>query len=403
MAKVQPFKAVRASSNIINQVVTCSYDTYSEKEIQQILTENSNSFLQIIHPFFNQDTYKTLEVKFEAVKDKYLSFKKKNILIKDNKAIYYLYQKETLNGSFIGIIAATSTKDYKKNSIKRHEKTLKKREILFKNYLKKTGFNAEPVLLTYPDNDTINSIIEKYKNSKPEYHFTTKKGKIHTLWLIDENKDIETIKSAFKSIKSLYIADGHHRTASSYLLSKENKSKESSYFLSYLLSESNLKIASFNRLIKTLNNLTEAEFIQKLSKKFEVIPLSETIYEPKESHEFSMYLGNKTYKLKLKLEGFNFKSSLHHLDTHILYKTILKKILGINNVRTDKRITYVSEYEGQEYLKSKVAKGEFKVAFGLFPVSVKQMKKISNDGLTMPPKSTYILPKLKSGLLIYEF
>lgn len=257
--------------------------------------------------------------------------------------------------------------------------------------------------MTYPDNNIINSIIEKYKSTTPEYHFTTKNGKIHTLWLIDENEDIKTIKGAFKNIKSLYIADGHHRTASSYLLSKENKSKESSCFLSYLLSESNLKIASFNRLIKTLNNLSEAEFIQKLTKKFEVIPLSETIYEPKKAHEFSMYLGNKTYKLKLKQEKYNFKSSLHHLDTHILYKSILKKILDINNVRTDKRITYVSEYKGQEYLKNKVANGEFKVAFGLYPVSVKQMKEISDDGLTMPPKSTYILPKLKSGLLIYEF
>ncbi|HFS67844.1 MAG TPA: DUF1015 domain-containing protein, partial [Flavobacteriia bacterium] len=377
--------------------------TYQESEIQEILKKNPYSFLQIIHPFFKKNTFNTLEEKFENVKKQYESFKDTNIFFRESQPIFYLYKKETENGNFIGLIAATSTKDYKKNIIKKHEKTLKKREILFKNYLKKTGFNAEPVLLTYPDNPTIEKIINAYKVKKPEYQFQTQTGKNHSLWLIDDINDIQNIKNEFKKIESLYIADGHHRSASSYLLSKDLNTKESNYFLSYLIPESNLKIASFNRLVNTLNNLSESDFLQKLSKKFDIIKMEEAILEPNESHQFSMYLGNNTYLLKLKSTAYNFKTSLHELDTHILYKNILKKILGIENVRTDKRLAYISQFKGQQYLKDKVVSGEFKVAFGLFPATIEQMKKISDEGLIMPPKSTYILPKLKSGLIIYEF
>lgn len=402
MAKLKPFKAIRANSDNVNQVITRSYDTYIEEEILNILQKNPNSFLQIIHPFFKTENFNSLDEKFDAVKNKYNSFKENKILKKEEKAVFYLYKKQTETNDFIGIIAATSIKDYKKNIIKKHEKTLKKREILFKNYLKKTGFNAEPVLLTYPDHPVVNQIISDYQKQKPEYHFT-KDNKTHSLWLINNKKDIKSIQSVFKEINALYIADGHHRSASSYLLGKELKTKKSKYFLSYLISESNLKIASFNRLIKTLNGLTNEEFLNKLSKKFEIECINQPFFEPKKSHEFSMYLGNKTYLLKLKTESYKFKTALHHLDTHILHKNILKNILGIKDVRTDKRISYIAQHYGQEYLKNKVKTEEYKVAFGLYPTTVEQMKNISDAGLTMPPKSTYILPKLKSGLIIYEF
>jgi uncharacterized protein (DUF1015 family) len=403
MAKVNPFNAVRAKSNDVNQVVTKSYDKYSENEIINIIKNNQKSFLQIIHPFFKKNTFKNLDEKFKAVKERYKNFKNQNILIEDKIPAYYLYQKETNKGSFIGIIAAVSTKDYKKQIIKKHEKTIKKREVLFKNYLKKTGFNAEPVLLTYPNNKKIDTIIDKYKEQTPEYHFTTQTGKTHTLWIINNTQDIKDIKNEFKKIDSLYIADGHHRSASSYLLSKELQTKKSNYFLSYLISESNLKISSFNRLVRTLNGLAEKDFLEKLSKKFEITLVKEAVYKPKQLHEFSMYIGSNTYKLKLKKDKYKFKTSLHQLDAHILYKNVLKKMLNIKNVRTNKDIEYVSEFKGQDYLKNKVLNNEFKVAFGLYPVTIEQLKKISDDGLTMPPKSTYIRPKLKSGLIIYEF
>ncbi len=403
MAKVKPFKAIRPIKDIVSQVTTRSYDTYSEDEILDIIKTNPNSFLQIIHPFFDKHKFSTIDAKFEAVKDKYTDFKTDKILIQEDTPVYYLYKKTTAFATFIGIIAATSTKDYKKNIIKKHEKTLKKRELLFKNYLKKTGFNAEPVLLTYPDNPIIDSVIKRKQMDTPEYNYISDNGKQHTLWIINNKDDIKIIKKQFKKINSLYIADGHHRSASSYLLSKDLKTKKAKYFLSYLISESNLKISAFNRLINTLNELTEDEFLKKLSKKFIVTKMDTYAFEPEKTHSFSMYLGNHTYLLQLKSQQYTFKNSLHHLDTHILYKNVIKKILGIENVRIDKRISYVGQHYGQEYLKKQVINGNFKVAFGLYPVSVEQMKQISDDNLTMPPKSTYILPKLKSGLIIYEF
>ncbi len=405
MAKVKPFKAIRTSKEIVNKVTTRSYDTYTKQEIKAELNTNPHSFLHIIQPFFNEVNYNSLDEKFDAIKKQFQKFKEKGIYFKESNSVYYIYRKSTKYGIFIGIIAATSTKDYKNKTIKKHEKTIKKREKLFENYLKHTGFNAEPVLLTYPDNTKINTIITKYQQITPEYAFISENDKKHELWIIKDKIDIKKIKKEFKKIDSLYIADGHHRSASSYLLSKDFKkeNKNYNYFLSYLISESNLKIAAFNRLVKGLNGLDKNIFLQKLEKHFNIIKSNNKTETPKQIHHFSMYLKNEVYLLKFKSKNYNFKSSLHHLDTHILNTIILKKILGIENARTDKRLSYASEYKGQEYLQKNVNSDKFDIAFGLFPVSIEQLKQISEDNLTMPPKSTYILPKLRSGLLIYEY
>ncbi len=405
MAKVKPFKAIRTSKKIVNKATTRSYDTYTPQEIETELNTNPHSFLHIIQPFFNKVQYDSLDEKFDAIKKQFQKFKEKGVYFKESNAAYYIYKKATKNGVFIGIIAATSTKDYKNKTIKKHEKTIKKREKLFQNYLKHTGFNAEPVLLTYPDNAKIDEIIAKYQQTIPEYTFTSENDKKHELWIVKDKVDIKKIKKEFKKINSLYIADGHHRSASSYLLSKDFKAenKNYTYFLSYLISESNLKIAAFNRLVKGLNGLDEKTFLHKLEKYFTIIKSNNSTETPKKIHQFSMYLKNKVYLLEFKTKNYTFKSSLHHLDTHILNTIILKKILGIENARTDKRLSYASEYKGQEYLQKNVNSDKFDVAFGLFPISMEQLKQISEDNLTMPPKSTYILPKLRSGLLIYEY
>ncbi len=405
MARVKPFKAIRSSKEIVNKTTTRSYYTYTQQEIEAELNSNPHSFLHIIQPFFNKVNYNSLDEKFDAIKKQFQKFKEKGIYFKEKYATYYIYKKSTKNGNFIGIIATISTKDYKNKTIKKHEKTIKKREKLFESYLKHTGFNAEPVLLTYPDNTKINTIITKYQQTNPEYAFISENDKKHELWIIKDKIDIKKIKNEFKKIDSLYIADGHHRSASSYLLSKDFKkeNKNYNYFLSYLISESNLKIAAFNRLVKGLNDLDKKLFLQKLEKHFTIIKSNKSTETPKKMHQFSMYLKNEVYLLEFKTKEYNFKSSLHHLDTHILNKIILKKILGIENARTDKRLSYASEYKGQEFLKINVNSNKFDVAFGLFPVSIEQLKQISEDNLTMPPKSTYILPKLRSGLLIYEY
>ena len=411
MAKVKPFKAVRATRDKVALVSSRSYDAYSPAELGAQLNFNPFSFLHIISPSYNSKEEVTAEERFLAIKNKYSEFKEKHTYIKEEKPVFYVYQKITNDKNFIGIIAATSTKDYENNIIKKHEKTLKKREILFKNYLKATGFNAEPVLLTYPDNKQINDIINKYKTQRAEYEFTTGNHKTHLLWIIDNKNDIDIITKEFDTIPSLYIADGHHRSASSYLLAKDlekenpnHTGKEAYNFcLSYLISESNLQISEFNRLVKELNSLSKNDFLKKLKKHFIITKLNEYTFKPSKTHHFSMYLDNEVYSLEFKLPKKGFKNSLHQLDTFILSKYVFKKILGIKDIRCDKRIAYANCKKGQKYLKDQVQSGNYKVAFGLYPIAVAQLKNVADEGLTMPPKSTYILPKLRSGLTIYEF
>ncbi|MCF6349648.1 MAG: DUF1015 domain-containing protein [Flavobacteriaceae bacterium] len=411
MATVNPFKAVRATRDKVALVSSRPYDAYSPAELGAQLEFNPFSFLHIISSSYTSQKDISIEDKFAKIKSNYTNFKEKHTYIKEEIPVYYIYKKITSEHSFIGIIAATSTVDYKNNIIKKHEKTLKKREILFKNYLKATGFNAEPVLLTYSDNNLINTILQRYEKQRAEYEFTTENHKTHLLWLISDANDIKIIQQEFYKMDTLYIADGHHRSASSCLLAetmrasnkKHTGNEAYNFCLSYLIAESNLKISAFNRLIKNLNGLSKQEFLNHLNKRFKVVKLKENTYLPTKKHTFSMYLENSVYSLDFKSDNYKFKTSLHHLDSHILYKNILKKILGIQNVRTDKRITYIESRKGQNILKEQVTNGKYKVAFGLYPASVAQLKEIANDGLKMPPKSTYILPKLRSGLLIYEF
>jgi uncharacterized protein (DUF1015 family) len=410
MATVKPFQAVRATRDKVALVSSRSYDAYSPAELGAQLDFNPYSFLHIISPNYANHEKISLNDRFKAIKSKYEEFKDKHTYIKDEFPVYYIYQKITKNTSFIGIIAATSSFDYENDVIKKHEKTLKKREILFKNYLKATGFNAEPVLLTYPDNDKINTVINKYQQQRAEYEFTTRNKKKHLLWIVKDVKDVKMIFDEFQSIKSLYIADGHHRSASSYLLAKDlakdnpnHTGKEAYNFcLSYLISESNLQISEFNRLVKNLNGLSKADFLKKLEKRFIITKLTDYTYKPTKTHSFSMYIDDEVYLLEFQ-KNKPFKSSLHQLDTHILYKYILKKILGIKDLRRDKRIAYANCKKGQAYLKEQVLNGNYRVAFGLYPISVQEMKNVADEGLKMPPKSTYILPKLRSGLTIYEF
>ena len=411
MAIVKPFKAIRATRDKVALVSSRPYDDYTPAELGAQLDFNPFSFLHIINPSYLNREEVSAEERFAEIKSKYNEFKKKHTYIKEKKPVYYIYQKITPFNNFIGIIAATSTEDYNNGIIKKHEKTLKKREILFKNYLKATGFNAEPVLLTYPDNDNINTIIKKYKTQRAEYEFTTHNHKTHLLWIVENEKDIETISNEFKKTEALYIADGHHRSASSNLLAKHlaknnpnhTGNEAYNYCLSFLISESNLVIKEFNRLVKHLNGLTNEAFLNKLNKHFKLTKLSKNTYKPTKTHNFSIYLGNEVYLAEFKIKNKGFKSALHQLDTHILYKYILKKILGIDNLRTDKNIAYANNVKGQAYLKEQVQNGNFKVAFGLYPISVEQMKNVANQGLKMPPKSTYVLPKLRSGFTIYEF
>jgi uncharacterized protein (DUF1015 family) len=295
--------------------------------------------------------------------------------------------------------------------IKKHEDTIAKRELTFKTYLQTVGFNAEPVLLTYPDNAVISEIIKDAQKGYAEFEFTMTYRDTHYLWKIDNEATIAIIQKEFEQIGTIYIADGHHRSSSSYLLYKDEKEKNSNhngsesynFFMSYLIPESELVIHEFNRLIKDLNGLTKEEFLIELDAFYRIENRGIMPYHPSKAHHFSMYLDGEFYSLYLRKTNYEFKTALDELDAQLLYKTILQPILGINDLRHDNRIEYVNGRHEMITIKTSVDSGLFKVGFGMFPPNVEQMKQIADEGLKMPPKSTYILPKLRSGVTIYEY
>ena len=316
----------------------------------------------------------------------------------------------TREHTFIGIIGATSVEDYERNIIKTHENTLENRELLFKEYIDTVGFNTEPVLLTYPKNNVLENLFLEIMKNRPEYEFSTTDRIAHHVWLIDNYNHITTIKKEFDKISSLYIADGHHRTASSALLAQDYKNKNEfvkdvsqNYFMSFLMPEEDLKIYEFNRLIKDLNGLSKKEFLIALDELFTIENCGLHPFPIKKQHHFNMYLDGEFYQLHLRSRFSDIENTLDKLDVQILYNLVLKPILGIHDLRKDKRIDYLPGNKDLIELKDLVDNGSFSVAFGMLPINVNQMKKIANEGLKMPPKSTYIEPKLRSGLTIYEF
>ena len=412
MAIVKPFKAVRATRDKVAKVSSKPYEIYTPEMRNAKLAFNPFTFLHVINPGYKYQKQNIFgELRFKLVHNRYLEFKEDKIFTQDKIPAFYIYQKNTTTKSFCGIIAATSVADYHNKVIKKHEGTLKKRELLFENYLKNTGFNAEPVLLTYPDNEEIDSIIKKYKVQRPEYEFSTTDKDTHVLWVVNNAIDIEKITTAFKEIDTLYIADGHHRSTSSCLLAerlaKENPkhtgAEDYNFFMSYLLPESELSIFEFNRFITDLNGLTPNEFLIELDTFFRIENRRQELYKPKEKHHFSMYLNGSFYALYLRKSLYNFTDALSKLDAQILYKTVLKPILGIDDIRNDSKIVYSQNKTDSLELKSKVDSGDFKVSFGMLPTTIKELKEIVDGDLLMPPKTTYIEPKLRSALTIYEF
>jgi len=406
MSKIIPFKAVRPVADKVALVTCRNYDDYSPAELAAWLNFNPYSFLHVINPAYVHSQKITLDKRFKGVAHKYQDFKSDGIYIEEQKPAFYLYEIQTKNQTFTGIIAGTSIDEYKKNSIKKHEDTLQYRVELFKDYLHQTGFNTEPVLITYPDKTEINSWILDKKNAQPIYNFSTTNKEIHTLWLVDNEHEIFWLEKQFEAIPELYIADGHHRSASAELLFDEDNhlgNPNLNYFMSFLIAESNVKIYEFNRIIRDLNGHSKEVFLEKIAEYFIIKPKEQELWKPQDKFEFGMYLDGKFYALFYKNNSDSDKNSiLANLDAQILYDTILNPILGIEDLRNDERIEYIPGKQSILTLKELIDEGEFAVGFMLYPSDISEIKLLADNNLIMPPKSTYIEPKFRSGLVVYE-
>ncbi|MCF8329145.1 MAG: DUF1015 domain-containing protein [Crocinitomicaceae bacterium] len=407
MAKIRPFRAIRPQRDKVHLVATRPFYTYKKNVLKAKMEDNPFTFLHIINPEFNHSikTKPNSKERFQLVKSGYDNFLKSGVLIKEKEAALYIYRQTTATAIFTGVIGGASVAEYQDGSIKKHEATLTARETMFTNYLEEVGFNAEPVLLSYKGNEELNSSIKACISSRPEYEFTTTDQIKHELWVINE-QDTQKIQGAFEKITCIYIADGHHRSASSSKLQINRTNSNSpvlgaSDFLAYFVEEEILSIKEFNRLITSLAGYTKTTFLHVLAAIGNVQGLDKG-RKPLHEHEICFYLENEWYSLVLFDYLIDEEHPVKSLDCDILTEFILKPILGIEDLRTSDQVDFLPGTESLEKITSLVDAGKFAVGFILFPITITQLKKVADNQLNMPPKSTYIEPKLRSGLTIYD-
>lgn len=412
MPQFRPFKGIRPTEETVQDFVTKSVDRYSQTELLANIKRRSHSFLHVIEPTWDQSIEK-MENRFTKVRENLESFVDQKILVQD-KTSFYIYQVIQPNGKQTkGLLGLVNINDYKVNSIKKHEETIHRRVDLFANYLKGSHFHAEPVLLTYKPAQRVDLLLETEMKRKPTLKMVDEDGIEHLLWRVDNRLNLKQFKDSIERLDDLYIADGHHRMASSAVytdhIAEQSKGKVDgdeifNYTLAMLVSHDELIINDYNRVIRDLNGLSKEDFIQKLEENFEVIPKGADLFVPTKKHHILMYLENEFYSLYARPTLDNIEG-LKELDTYIFEENLLKPILDIHDTRNDKRIGFVhgtKDRIGIEKLKAKVDSGEFVVGFAFYPVSVKDLKLISDLGLKMPPKSTYIEPKPLSGFAVFD-
>lgn len=411
MAKIVPFKAIRPTRDKAYLVSSMPAYIYPKHLLEAKLESNPYTFLHVINPEFRADnkTQPNSMERFEKVREKFDEFNAAGIFMQDEKESFYIYRQITPTNTYVGLISGISVDDYLNGNIKIHEHTLTQREETFKLYLDVCQFNAEPVLLTYKDNPTVDAVINKYLATRSEYEFCTTHHIKQDLWLVNDENDINTLVDAFKNINAIYIADGHHRSASSVLYAQSKRAENSNYnpdapfnfFLSYLIPESKLNIIEYNRTVSSLNEHTPESFLAEVAKLFDVVE-KDADYSPTKRHNFSMYLAGKWYSITAKKGTYEEDDIVGNLDARILTTNILKPILGITDLKTDNRIEFMEGTKGAKGLKDKVDSEEAIVAFGLYPVAIEQLKAVADANNIMPPKSTWIEPKMRSGLTIYS-
>lgn len=412
MAKVKPFCGVRPPRHLVEQVASRPYDVLNSEEARAEAEGNPRSLYHIIKPEIDfapgQDEHAP-EVYEKAVKN-FDAFQKEGWLVQDDKEHYYIYA-QTMNGrTQYGIVVAANVEDYMNGVIKKHELTRRDKEEDRMKHVRCQNANIEPVFFAFPDNKELEEIIKTVSAGEPEYDFTAPDGFGHHFWVIDDPQLIEKVTEAFAKIPYLYIADGHHRTAAAALVGNEKArlnpehrgDEEYNYFLAVAFPASHLKIIDYNRLVRDLNGLSPAEFLEKLERNFVVKDMGTVEYAPDKLHNFSMYLEGRWYSLTAREGTYDDNDPIGVLDVTISSDLILRDLLGITDLRSDKRIDFVGGIRGLGELKQRVDSGEMAVALALFPVSMDQLMNIADSGNIMPPKTTWFEPKLRSGLVIHK-
>lgn len=412
MANIIPFKGIRPAKDKVHLVASRSVDGYSKDELKDKLHGNPYTFLHVISPDFNDGkiTKPGSPARLHKVKAQYLKFVSDKVFVKDEQPAYYIYRQIKEDNIYTGIIGCSSIDDYFNGVIKIHEQTLTEREEKLKEYLEICDFNAEPVLFSYPNDIIIDQITDKTVQENPVYDFTTTDKVHHQLWILYDPQMIKQIQVRFSKIPAVYIADGHHRSASAALLGKSRREQNPdytgeepyNYYLGVFFPETQLKIFDFNRVVKDLNGLSSEAFLERIKEKFIVTSKNAGEYKPAKKHNFSLYLDGSWYSLDAKKEIVHNEEPVGSLDASILTEQILSPILNIHDLKTDKRIGFVSGIKGMKELKNQVDKWSFKAAFGLYPVEMEQLKHIADTNNIMPPKTTWVEPKMRSGLVIYS-
>lgn len=409
MPKVKPFRGLRPPKDLVEQVESRPYDVLDSEEARAEAGDNEKSLYHIIKPEINfpEGTSEYDPRVYDSAAEQFEKFQKNGWLLQDEQENYYLYA-QTMNGKTqYGIVLCAHVDDYMNGNIKKHELTRRDKEDDRMKHVRITNANIEPVFLAFRHNDVLAELIKKYAAQEPVYHFKAPvDGFIHQFWVIDNKEDQNAITEEFSKMDSLYIADGHHRSAAAARVGAEKGEKEGrgehDYYMAVCFPAEQLTILDYNRVVKDLNGLSEEDFLKALEKNFTVACKGEENYRPQKMHEFSLYVGGKWYSLEAKPGTFNENDPIGVLDVDISSRLILDEILNIKDLRSDKRIDFVGGLRGLGELKRRVDSGEMKMALALYPVSMQQIMDIADSGNIMPPKATWFEPKLRSGLVIHK-
>lgn len=420
MAIVKPFRGVRPPKALVEQVESRPYDVLDSEEARAEAGDNEKSLYHIIKPEINfpVGTSEYDPRVYDSAAEQFAKFQKEGWLVQDDKEQYYIYAQTSClpaNGNKektqYGIVVGAYSGDYQNGVIKKHELTRADKEEDRMKHVRVNDANIEPVFFAYPDDKVLDALINKYAKTQPEYDFVAPiDGFRHQLWCITEDADIETVTKQFAAMPALYIADGHHRSAAAALVGAEKArqnpnhkgDEEYNYFMAVCFPASQLTILDYNRVIKDLNGLTSVQFLDALKKNFTVENKGTEEYRAQQLHEFSLYLDGEWYSLKAKEGTYDANDPIGVLDVSISSKLILDEILGIKDLRRDKRIDFVGGLRGLGELKRRVDSGEMRTALALYPVTMEQIMTIADSGNIMPPKATWFEPKLRSGLVIHK-